>query len=154
MLETCRRLRRLRRKRSNNVSRHGKTSFYGLSSRVIKTKQPVPCLMFLFRFVSKLRKVRTMKSYENSGEWYKYWIKRKFQVPPLFQNNVVYDQPVSTLKNEIWNLTLHRTTRAGGSTLDASGHLDGHVRTAFHARVARGFLLPSFSHLPAPIQNL
>ena len=71
----------------------------------------------------------------------------------MFQNNVVYNQPVSVLKREIWSQNLHRTTRARRSTLDTSGHLDGRVRTAFHARVARGFLLPSFLHRPAPIEN-
>ena len=134
--------------------------FSGSNSKVIKAKQssfysPL-CLMFLFCVVSKLRTVRAMKLYENFKitVYRIYSIKTKFQVPPLFQNNVVYNQPGSILKSQILNQNLHRTTRAGGSTLDASGHLDGHVRTVFHARVARGFLLPSFSHRPAPIENL
>ena len=76
------------------------------------------------------------------------------EISRLFQNNVVYDQPLSTLKSEIWNHNRHRTTRAGGSTLDASWHLDGNVRTEFHAQVTRGFVLHSFSHHPAPIENL
>ena len=98
--------------------------FSGSNSRVIKTTQssfyPPLCLMFLFCIASKLRTVKTMKSYENFRitVYHTYSIMRKFQDPVLFQNNNdVYNQPASILKSEIWNQNLHWSMAAGGSTL-------------------------------------
>ena len=62
---------------------------------------------------------------------------QKFQVPPPKRSSTV-------VKNIF----------GGHNAVDASGHLDDHMRTAFHARVAIGFVLPSFSHRPARKENL